>query len=478
MKLNNIVSVRLENFQSHLDSTLQFDKGLNVIVGQSDSGKTAVLRAVRWALFNQPRGTDFIRVGADFVRVTITMDSGRLIIRERTSSKNRYILKEPGGQDLVLEGFGSQVPEEVIQAHGMRPFRIDGDNEWHLQIAQQLDGPFLLEAPGSLRAKTIGRMSGAHYLDMAIRDTSKDVYGLSQRIKQKQAEVEEAKTALAPFDGLEKAKAKLDKGFEKLRLAKAAQERLAKLKQWHARYIELTRAKAEANKQKASVAQLADWEIRYEQLRALAVKSKRLSQLAEQWTRLEKDSSTCSLWLSKTAQVDSAYSLHQAIRNEAARYVRLTNLEQQCQAIKDNEQTLTKAMAQTAFVQSLDRKQLVRMEEEQAKKERLEKLARQWQQTKHEYTSVKATSAELKGTEQAAQQLNEATETTKLLMKLKDYKRQLAEVTKRAADGQAFVKEKLAEEKQLNDRYTKTLKALGICPTCGQAINHGGEHHG
>ncbi|WP_035425703.1 AAA family ATPase, partial [Halalkalibacterium ligniniphilum] len=64
--MNTINTVRLENFQSHLDTSIDFSTGLNVIVGQSDSGKTSILRAIRWVLYNQPRGTDFMRVGADF----------------------------------------------------------------------------------------------------------------------------------------------------------------------------------------------------------------------------------------------------------------------------------------------------------------------------------------------------------------------------------------------------------------------------
>ncbi len=92
--MNSIEAVRLENFQSHLDTYIELDKGLNVLVGQSDSGKTAILRGVRWVLFNQPRGTDFIRVGADFVRATVFFSDGTAIVRERTASKNRYIIKK------------------------------------------------------------------------------------------------------------------------------------------------------------------------------------------------------------------------------------------------------------------------------------------------------------------------------------------------------------------------------------------------
>lgn len=55
--------VRLENFQSHRNSVIDFDRGLNVIVGPSDSGKSAIIRAIKWALYNEPSGNYFIREG-------------------------------------------------------------------------------------------------------------------------------------------------------------------------------------------------------------------------------------------------------------------------------------------------------------------------------------------------------------------------------------------------------------------------------
>lgn len=113
--MNNILDVRLENFQSHLDSQFTFADGLNVLIGQSDSGKTAVIRGIRWALFNQPRGTDFIRAGSDFVRVTIQFESGDRLIRERTASKNRYMIKKNGQEQQVFESFGQRCSTRGIR---------------------------------------------------------------------------------------------------------------------------------------------------------------------------------------------------------------------------------------------------------------------------------------------------------------------------------------------------------------------------
>jgi DNA repair protein SbcC/Rad50 len=43
-----INKVRIENFQSHEDTLMEFHKGLNVITGPSDHGKSAVMRAIKW----------------------------------------------------------------------------------------------------------------------------------------------------------------------------------------------------------------------------------------------------------------------------------------------------------------------------------------------------------------------------------------------------------------------------------------------
>ena len=57
-----IKTVKIHDFQSHEDSFMEFEKGLNIIVGPSDSGKSAVIRAIKWALFNEiGKGDYFVR---------------------------------------------------------------------------------------------------------------------------------------------------------------------------------------------------------------------------------------------------------------------------------------------------------------------------------------------------------------------------------------------------------------------------------
>ena len=50
-------SVSLSNFQSHVETRLQFagEGRLTVIVGPTDSGKTTIVRALKWVSITSPQ---------------------------------------------------------------------------------------------------------------------------------------------------------------------------------------------------------------------------------------------------------------------------------------------------------------------------------------------------------------------------------------------------------------------------------------
>lgn len=100
----------LVNFQSHTYSELSLSKGVNVIVGPSDSGKTAIMRALRWNMFNDPSGVEFVREGESEVSVTVRFQNKVEVERKRTRSKNQYILRQPDEEELIFEGFGKTYP--------------------------------------------------------------------------------------------------------------------------------------------------------------------------------------------------------------------------------------------------------------------------------------------------------------------------------------------------------------------------------
>lgn len=172
--MSKIIKAELENFQSHKSTVIEFDKGLNVITGPSDSGKSAIIRAIRWVLYNEPRGVDFISTNTAQCRVSLTFESGTKIVRERAKTKNRYILFKDG-EEQVFEGFGNGVPQEIIDSHQIRNIFFDTDQKTIINLSSQLEGPFLLSESGAIRAKAIGRILGIHFLDSAARKASSTV---------------------------------------------------------------------------------------------------------------------------------------------------------------------------------------------------------------------------------------------------------------------------------------------------------------
>jgi exonuclease SbcC len=177
--------IELENFQAHGKTRFDFDgTGLNAIIGASDSGKTAVVRGLRWLLYNDPKGTEFIRFGESRATVRAHFSNGKTIERSRTqSSAGHYRITDSTGDTQEYTGFNHNVPIDVINAHQMPKTQLSKDVESSLNISYQLDGSFLIGESTSTRASVIGRLTGVHIVDAAIRETGKKVLNIQRDIK-------------------------------------------------------------------------------------------------------------------------------------------------------------------------------------------------------------------------------------------------------------------------------------------------------
>lgn len=80
--------VRLRNFQIHEDRLFALAP-VTSVVGPTGSGKSSLVRALHWLLFNQPDGLDFLRHDADEVTVSALIDS-KILSRSRSKKHNTY----------------------------------------------------------------------------------------------------------------------------------------------------------------------------------------------------------------------------------------------------------------------------------------------------------------------------------------------------------------------------------------------------
>lgn len=231
--MNAIKTLEIENFQSHVKTQIALAPAsqLTVITGPTDSGKTAIFRAMRWLLYNTPQGSDFIRAGCTFCRVTFNYESGHTIIREMAPSKNQYRIIAPGAEKpVVLEGFGRSVPVEIQEITGVRPVTI-GDNKYNLNMAEQLDGPFLgssTSAPD--RAKILGKLAGTEILDHAGKQAGTDIYRQTQKKDSLEADIEQLTESITTYAYLPALAGKIAALDAVVTDIKAKQERLESLK--------------------------------------------------------------------------------------------------------------------------------------------------------------------------------------------------------------------------------------------------------
>ncbi|ATS17933.1 hypothetical protein BRW62_03300 [Parathermosynechococcus lividus PCC 6715] len=72
-----IQRLTLTNFKTHRDRTVNFCRGVNVICGENGAGKTSLLEAIAWVLFDATSGYGsgfnkaIIRKGATHAEATV-----------------------------------------------------------------------------------------------------------------------------------------------------------------------------------------------------------------------------------------------------------------------------------------------------------------------------------------------------------------------------------------------------------------------
>jgi exonuclease SbcC len=105
--VSRLVRLEIEGFQPHKHRVIEFDELVTVLVGANGSGKSSVIRAIRWVAFNRPLGDSVIRWGSKSARVKLVTETAK-VVREKGDG-NHYRVN--GARH---DAFGTGVPEAVI----------------------------------------------------------------------------------------------------------------------------------------------------------------------------------------------------------------------------------------------------------------------------------------------------------------------------------------------------------------------------
>ena len=95
-----ILSVALTNFKTHKEQQFYFQPGTNAICGENGAGKTSILEAIAWVLFNYQGSynkDDLIRNGASSAQARVAFISSRddRTYEVQRSTTKGYALYDP-----------------------------------------------------------------------------------------------------------------------------------------------------------------------------------------------------------------------------------------------------------------------------------------------------------------------------------------------------------------------------------------------
>lgn len=193
-----ITKVEIQNFKSHKNSVFEFANGLNVIIGPSDKGKSAALRAIDWVLNNRPSGNSYRSWwGGDTSVVVHTTDG--YVKRVKGKSGDSYFVKKLGKKEIELKAFGTNVPEKVKSFLNLS----------ELNIQRQINSFFLLnETPGTV-AKHFNKIANIEKIDVAISNVNKKITQTNSIIKTRTKDLEAKNEELKQYDVLPELEKKL-----------------------------------------------------------------------------------------------------------------------------------------------------------------------------------------------------------------------------------------------------------------------------
>lgn len=188
-------SVKIRNFQSLKDLTLELGP-LTVVVGDSSSGKTALIRALRMLVHNE-RGSWFVTNGETTSLVSASDNDTAVTLEKGVNCSGEYrVFKEleEGPTEKTFTKLAGSVPTEVSEALGIFP------NGPH--FAFQFDPPFLLKESGSAVAVTLGSLTGVSRIFEAVREANRRRLAATSLIKTRNGDLEQVESRLQQFGDL------------------------------------------------------------------------------------------------------------------------------------------------------------------------------------------------------------------------------------------------------------------------------------
>ena len=181
-----IKEIELWDWESHEHTVVRdLSAGLNLICGESNSGKTSIIRAIRLVAYNEfdPKA---VRVGCKNAVVKITTERG--YVKVTRGDDNEWEIAKNGEKIQYFSRIGKKILPEAAEIIGLTVVKL-GDVEMQVNVMNQLEQHFMLsemagkDASGSMRAQVVDEISGLSGIEGLIKGVSLDGLRWGREVK-------------------------------------------------------------------------------------------------------------------------------------------------------------------------------------------------------------------------------------------------------------------------------------------------------
>lgn len=174
--MKHITNLILTNFQQWKTGNICFKPGLNIIIGDTESGKSTLFRAIGSVLTGK-MPEDYIRKGTKGCEVEIHFSDGTIFKRIRNKKDN--IVNANG---IVFERIGKEIPFEYFNKLGKTSIEF-GNKELSLCSYSQFEPHFFITLSDYDKSKLIGTICGIDIVDKLVDAINKDIRSNNANIK-------------------------------------------------------------------------------------------------------------------------------------------------------------------------------------------------------------------------------------------------------------------------------------------------------
>lgn len=189
-----IRQIEIKNFRSHKHTVLDLCNSVNVLMGETDAGKTVIMDAVRWVWENRPTNFKFHSFFAgedEATEVTLRLAEGHTITRRRSNKENVYVID--GDEDHKLEGFSTNVPMQVQNILNMS----------RINFGLQIDRPYLMFSGSGDLAKEINACVNLEALGLTMASLTAEKNTLTRDINVVTKSIAEVEGTLKGYEYVE-----------------------------------------------------------------------------------------------------------------------------------------------------------------------------------------------------------------------------------------------------------------------------------